>query len=84
MGVAVGRGGLGVSQQLPDHGQSLAQPGGDTGERMPEIVKSNIIETRLSANVTPGLLSIHQVGAALLTDDDIRVVIPSLDLGQDF
>ena len=39
---------------------------------------------RMGANMTPGLLRVYQVGAAPLADDDIGVVIASLDLGQDF
>ena len=77
MGIAVGRGRLGVAQQLSDHRQSLAQPGGDTGKGVPEIVKPDVIETCLSPNMTPRLLRIHQVGAAPLADDASNQIDPT-------
>src|SRR5438445_783983 len=46
-------------------------------------MEANVIKTSRGANRPPRPLEVHQRSSGLLSDDDIRVVVEPLQLGQD-
>lgn len=74
MGIAFGGTCLTVPQQGPDHLKAHSALYGIAGEGMPEIVDSDALNPRLLSDGVPGLFEVHEVGALLVSGDDIRVV----------
>ena len=61
MRIAVRRLGLGVSEQLADHVQALAEAGGDRGEAVAQVVEPQIVQSRAVPEPPPGLLQVDEM-----------------------
>ena len=57
---------LGVTQQLPDHRQTLAERQGPGCKAVAQVMDSDVVELRAGADAAPGVLKIGQMGARLL------------------
>src|SRR5262249_54478587 len=73
MRIALGRARVRVAEQLADDQQTLATGCTDAGERMPQIMQTNIVKLGSLADALPDAFELHQRLAAIAAYDE-RIV----------
>ena len=60
-----------MAEQLPDHGQALAECQGAGGEGVPQVVDAHVVEPGARPDASPGVvLQVGERGARLSAGDD--------------